>query len=159
MSARLNAKVVSITPAAASFATPYTSGDVIGAVNTISHAVLDGAGCSRLLSLAVLDKANQKVALDLIFFSEAPVNSIGVDNAAYALNDADLAKVLGRITVATGDYVSSGATNAEATLKNIMLLMESAPKSTDLFMAVIARGAPTYGSASDLIVRLGLEQY
>jgi hypothetical protein len=151
-------KILSITPAAASFATPYSSGDVIGGTNTITAAVLDPKGVSRLESVVVLDKANQKAALDLVFFNAAPAASFGADNAAYGLNDSDLDKCIGRISVATGDYASSGTNNAEATLKNIGLILDAIAGSTSVYMVVVARGAVTYGSATDLIIKLGLEQ-
>lgn len=158
MGDRFRGKILTITPAAASFATPYTSGDVIGAVNTLSKAVEEMGGAAVLDSIVVLDKANQKSALDLVFFNEAPVNSIGADNDAYGLNDADLTKVVGRISVAGSDYVSSGTNNAEATLRNVGLLLQALSGSQSLYMAVVARGGPTYGSATDLVVKLGFKQ-
>ena len=154
----MDKKVLSITPGLASFATPYSSGDVLGAVNTVSSAALNSGQCDKLDTVLVLDKANQKAALDLIFFSEAPANSLGADNAAYALNDADLATVIGRVSVAAADYVSSSTTNAEATLRNIELTLQPKPGTQTIFMVAVARGAATYGSASDLIIKLGLEQ-
>ena len=91
--------IISVQPNLASFATPYSSGDVLGSVNTIAGAVNDSKGVSKLDSIVVLDAANQKSAIDLVFSNEAPANSIGADNAAYALNDADLSKVVGRVSV------------------------------------------------------------
>lgn len=154
----MNKKVITITPAAASFATPYSSGDVIGAVNTLSNAALNSGQAVKLDSVVVLDKANQKSSLDLIFFNEAPVNSIGADNAAYALHDDDLTKVIGRISVTGSDYVSSSTTNAEAVYRDLELTMQPKLGSKNIFMAVVSRGTPTYGSASDLIVKVSLEQ-
>ena len=58
----MNRKVVTVTPAAASFATPYSSGDVIGAVNEIQNAAVNSGQDVKLDSLVVLDKANQKSA-------------------------------------------------------------------------------------------------
>ena len=151
-------KVITVTPDLASFATPYSSGDVMGAANTITDAATDTKGVVKLDSLVVLDKANQKAALDIIFFDEAPAASFGADNAAYALNDSDLSKVVGRVSVATGDYVSSSTNNAEATLKNIELTMQARAGVKDLYCVVVSRGTPTYGSASDLLIKLALEQ-
>ena len=150
--------IISVQPNLASFATPYSSGDVLGSVNTIAGAVNDSKGVSKLDSIVVLDAANQKSAIDLVFFNEAPANSIGADNAAYALNDADLSKVVGRVSVAGADYVSSSTTNAEATLRNIELSMQSIAGSEVLYVAVVSRGTPTYGAATDLIIKLCFEQ-
>lgn len=151
-------RIISVTPDLASFATPYSSGDVLGAVNTIAGAVNDSKGVAKLDTIIVLDKANQKSDIDLVFFDSAPDNSIGADNAAYALNDADLSKVVGRVSVAAANYVSSSTTNAEATIKDVELSMQSIAGSEALYVAVISRGTPTYGSASDLIIKLCFEQ-
>lgn len=154
----MNRKIFTVTPAAASFATPYSSGDVIGGANEVVGAALNSGQAVKLDSVVVLDAANQKSAIDLVFFNEAPANSIGADNAAYALNDADLAKVIGRISVAGADYVSSSTTNAEATLRDLELTLQPKAGSKSIFVAVISRGTPTYGSATDLKVKLSVEQ-
>lgn len=154
-----NVTVIKVVPALASFATPYSSGDVLGALNTISGAVLSGKGACVVDSIVVLDDANQKSSVDLIFFDSAPVNTVGADNAAYALNDADLDKVLGRISVLNTDYVSSSTTNAEATLRNQGLLLEAAAGSTTLYILAVSRGTPTYGNAGSLRIKIGLRDY
>lgn len=165
--ARGLAVVKLMTPNLASFATPYSSGDVLGSVLEIKNAVAGGGCCAILESLVVIDLANQKSAIDIVFFTDNPANSIGADNAAYALNDADASKIAGRFSVAAADYVSSSTTNAEATERAIGLLLQAGPvtplagaqnKNTSLFMAVISRGTPTYGSASDLMIKVGLLQ-
>lgn len=159
---RGSSKVITLTPdlAADSVAatTAYSSGDVIGDHLTVSKAVLDTKGTALLQSLTVLDKANQKSALDLIFFNEEPAASYGANNSAYGLNDSDLSKVIGRISVAAADYVSSGSNNAEATLRNLGLLLQSLEKSKDVYVLVVARGTPTFGANGDLIIKLGLLQ-
>jgi hypothetical protein len=151
-------QIFTVTPNAASFATPYSSGDVIGAPVEVPSAVAASGAAAFLRSLVVIDKTNQKSAIDLVFFSEAPSNSVGADNAAYALNDADAAKLLGRVSVAGADYISSGTTNAEATIRNVELMLQAAVKKSSIWVLVVSRGTPTYGAASDLIIKLGLEQ-
>lgn len=154
----MNRKVITVTPAAASFATPYSSGDVIGGVNTVPAAMVNPGSTSKLDTVVVIDLANQKAALDVVFFDAVPASSIGADNAAYALADADAGKEIGRISILTTDYVSSGALNAEATIKNVELTLQSKVGLKDIYCAVIARGAVTYGSAADLSIKLGMEQ-
>lgn len=149
---------VTVTPNAASFATPYSSGDVIGSLNTITNAVLQNKSSAILKSLLVLDAANQKSAIDVVFFHTAPENSFGADNAAYALNDADLTKLIGRVSVAGADYISSSTTNAEATLKLQDILLQSARGDKNIYCVVVSRGTPTYGSATDLVLKFGLDQ-
>lgn len=153
---RTSSKLILITPTVDT--NIYASADVIGTVQTVTAAVLDNGGTCLLESLVVIDKSNSKSALDLVFFNEAPGTTIGADNAAYALVDGDANKILGRISVAAADYVSSSTTNAEATIKSIGLLLAPIAGSKNIFMAVVSRGTPTYGTSADLSIRLGLLQ-
>lgn len=148
-----------VTPNLASFVTPYSSGDVLGGLNTIPLAVMDPKCAAELASLVVLDAANQKSKVDLVFLNGIPANSFGADNAAYALNDADLPLVIGRLSIADTDYVSSGSTNAEATLRGLGLILQAVQASRTLYCIAVSRGTPTYGSASDLSFKLGLKEF
>lgn len=161
MYARSSSKLIlssptGITPAA------YASGDVIGAVTTLTNAMQNRGGTGILESICITDKTNTKQALDIIIFSEAPANSIGADNAAYGLNDADCGKVLGRISVATTDWISSGSNNAEATLRGLALMVMSKKDfvlgSKNLFYALVARGSITLASVTDLQMIFGFLQ-
>lgn len=154
-----NAKLAVVTPNLASFATQYASGDVLGGVTEVPLAVDNDGALAKLISLVVTDKSDQKAAIDFLFFSQAPDNSVGADNAAYALNDADLQYLLGRVSVGTADYVSSSTNNAEASIKNIELILKAKVKTRSVYILPVSRGTPTYGSASALMIKLGLEQY
>jgi hypothetical protein len=153
---RRNTLIATVQPTATDLT--YSSGDVIGTVQTISSAVLDGKAGAELRSLIVLDKANQKKNIDLVFFNEAPATSIGVDGAAYNLAAADVSKIIGRVSIVTADYVSS-TNNAEATLRNIGLMLVAAGLKKDIYVAVIARAALTLSADSDLSIKLCLEQF
>lgn len=169
---RGSTKIIDVTPNLASFSTPYSSGDVMGSVNTLTNIVQEVRGTAIIESIIVLDKSNQSGAIDLVFFESAPISSIGADNAAYALSDSDLPLVLGRISFVATDYASSSTNNSEATLRTIGLVVQPAaslvsttavqkiPQSTgrNIYMAVVCRGAVTHGSASSLIIRVGFLQ-
>lgn len=136
----------------------YSSGDVIGAVTALTGAVQDFKGTGVLHSLVMTDATNTKAAIDVVFFQSAPANSIGADNAAYALNDADLPLVLGRFSVATGDWVSSGSNNAEATERGIGLVLKAGANSKDIQYALIARGSITLAAVTDIRIAVGILQ-
>jgi hypothetical protein len=135
----------------------YANVDVIDGVKTVAHAFIDDGGQALLQSLVVTDKAKQKSDLDIFFFDEAPATSVGADQAAFALADTDLAKCLGSVTVAAADYKDSSAASV-ATLKNIQLMLQAkrGAKARSLYLVVVSRGTPTYTSASDLSLKLGL---
>ncbi len=158
-------KLFTVTPNAASFVTPYSSGDVIGAVNKIANAVLDSGAVANLVSLSLMDKADTTgVAMDIFFFDSAPASSVGADNSAFGPTDADMLKCLGAVHIATTDYTAS-ANNTIATIKNINLLLEAlkpaavtGASNRDLYCVVVTRGSITLGAASDLVLRLGIDQ-
>jgi len=150
-------KIIAITPTIVPAA--YADGDVVDSVQTASDAVAYGKGVAELRSLAVIDKANQKADLDVYFFDEAPDNSVGADNAAFTLNDADAPKLLGRIRVAAADYQSAGLDSALANKNDIGMMLQSIAGAQNIFVLVVMRAAATYASASDLIIKLGIEQH
>lgn len=137
-------------------AAAYADGDVVGSVTELPNAVRNAGGGALLKSLVVTDAADQKAALDVYFFRQAPATTVGADNAAFALADSDLPVLLGRIRVAAADYLTAGG-NAEATLKNIDLLLQAYPKTTSVYVLVVSRGAPTYAATTNLKLNFGLE--
>lgn len=137
----------------------YATGDVIGGLITLPSFFIENRGQSLIKSLFVTDAANQKASIDLYLFNAIPVTSIGADNAAFALANADLPKLVGRLSILTADYVTAkAATNAEACYKNLDLLVEGAQGSQTIYIAAISRGTPTYAGAADLTFKLGIEQ-
>lgn len=137
-------------------AAAYTSGDTVGSVKTLSDVALSTKECTLLQTLVVIDKANQKKAIDILFFDTAP--TVGADNEANALSSADLANSVGRISVVAADYATHNS-NAEATLRGVGLEMQCAGKKTDLYMVVIAKDTPTYGAGTtQLIVKTAFIQ-
>lgn len=137
----------------------YAAGDTIDSVKTVVNPVLDTKGTGLLHSLMLLDKVNQKSAIDLYFFDVAP--TVGADNAAVNFSDADMANCLGRVSLVAGDYVTidGGSGSAEATLRGIALLLQAAAGEDDIYLVAVSRGTPTYGSAAvNLVLRLGIIQ-
>ncbi len=124
----------------------YADADVLFVPNKLENFVLDTKGLARLRTLVVQDLANQKQAIDLLFFSEDP-GSLGAANAALAMSDAELASFIGHVSIATADYISGNA-NAYAT-KALDLLFGAKVKSKDIWVAGVVRsGTPTYAADS-----------
>lgn len=149
-------RVVSVTPVLDTAI--YANSDVMFVATEVPSAMLESGGAARLESVEVLDAGNQKVTFDLLFFDSNPTLSFGGLNGAYALSDTDLPLVLGKISVLNADYVSTGsALNAEATYKNIQLMLKSGARSKSLYIGGVVRsGTPTFPAASNLTIRLGL---
>lgn len=153
---RGSSTLIDITPTLDTSA--YASGDTLFLANTLTNVMNDTGGTAILESICVIDKANQKQAIDLIFLDVTPASSFGAANAAYAMADSDAVNILGRISIAAADYVSSSTNSAEATVKAIGLLLKAVAGSKNLYVIGVCRsGTPTYG-ASDLKLRIGFLQ-
>lgn len=134
----------------------YADGDVLGTGNPYEITEFPKyAGAVQILQSALVrDKANQKMGIDLLFFSEAPTGTY-TNNAAFAIDAADKARYIGRLSVVAGDYTTLAAAFAEATIDGIgkALAKASSETSESLWMIAAIRGAGTY-AVGDLSARL-----
>lgn len=133
----------------------YTAGDSIGGKITLANAVRVSGGTGILESIMVLDRANQKAAIDIIIFDADPSAATITDNAAFVFSTDDL-KVLARIPVATTDYVTYNS-KATANIKAIGALLKAA-SGTSLYAAVVTSGTPTFAATTDFQLRFGILQ-
>lgn len=132
----------------------YADGDVLADTQEVTHFFLAKNGTRKLVSVALLDEDDQGIALDLVFAS-ANV-SLGTENSAPDISDANARSLLGALRVATTDYIDLGGSRL-ATLRGVNLMLESAADSTSLYMGAITRGGTPTHSASGIKVRLGVE--
>lgn len=146
---------VSVNPSVTALSA-YTTADQLGPGSTRLGGVLQGpAHISLLQSIVIVDAANQKAAIDFLFWKSAPTVT-SADADAFALSAAEAnAKFLGAVSVVANDYFSTAAQGL-ATKTNIRLPVQSLADTnnlgTDLFMTMVVRGTPTYAAISDLVI-------
>lgn len=132
----------------------YGSGDVLGDKCPIKiEAVRSQSDTGIIHSVIVQDLSNQSGAIDIVFFDSNPSSTTFTDNAALDINDADLPKVIGIVSVVAADY-KSFADNAVATVKGIALPIKSL-SSPNLWIAVVSRDTKTY-VADELSIAIGI---
>ena len=136
--------VPGIVPSAA-----YAAGDAVGKAFAI---VVPKEGFIETICVRDLDA--ETIQFDIVLFNE-PITS-GTDNSAYDMADLDADKYVGHVTVTNADFVSFND-NSVAIVPNIGL-MYHAPKGV-LYAQIVTRGAPTYGAAQDLALRLIITKY
>lgn len=141
--------VIQITPVLDTNA--YADGDVMGSTTTVTNAVRVAGGVSMLVSVSVLDEDDQGTALDIVFFKNT--QSLGTDNAAPSISDANARDYLGHVSVLATDFIDVGGSRL-ATPPIDPLLLKAASASRNLFVGLISRGAPTH-TASGLKINLG----
>jgi hypothetical protein len=153
---RIPAKIVSLSVVTTAGA--YSAADQVGEVMKVTDASQDSTSVSILRSVCLVDKGKQSVDTDILFFSEAPTNSV-LDNGPADISDAEMAaKCIGVVKLVAADY-SILANNSVATKAGLSVMLQpSLARSKDLYVLVVTRGTPTYASVQDLTLRLAFEQ-
>lgn len=133
----------------------YTSGDNIGGLLTLSNATRSGGGGpgqggGLIQVVRLVDQDNEKREIDIVFFDENPTGTTITNNVALDIADADMAKVIGHVTILATDYVSY-ADNAIATRTGLGLAFSLA-SGTTLYAAMVIRDTPTYTATTDIAV-------
>jgi len=105
----------------------------------------------KLVSVTVLDQADQAQDIDLIF-TDGTV-TLGTINGAVNISDSDAQKVLAKVSVLIANYTD--LVNSQcATVGGLDTILAPA---TSLYLSGVCRsGTPTYAAAS-LLIRLGFE--
>ena len=119
----------------------YASGDVL-ADSQIIEGCMRGNNATGVLSAFTLhDEDDQGIELDVVFLSAA--SSIGTENAAVSVTDANARNILGIVNVASTDWKDLGGVRV-ATKLNVNVPMLPVADSNDVYVALITRGAPTH---------------
>jgi len=141
--------VITITPTLDTSA--YADGDVLFTTEAIANAVRnDGESCI-LQSIQVLDKADQGIDFELVFFDAD--KDLGTANAAITISDADAASIIGHYAF-SNDYIDLINSQIRCD-EGIGLVLKAGAATTSLYVGGISKGAGTY-AASDIVIKLGL---
>lgn len=133
----------------------YAAGDAVGGLMEFPFAIGYPGKTGRIVGIEIVDKAAQAAAMTLQLFDRTFTPT--ADNAAYAPSDADAANAVGNIAVAAADY-AGGTLNKIATKGDLSIPFQLPSNGTSLFGQLFTQGTPTYASASDLIVKLFVEE-
>lgn len=136
-------------------ASAYEAGDAVGGKITITSAMRTSGGTGILQSIHLVDKANQKAAMELLIFDSDPSAATITDDTAFAYS-TDISKQIARIPIAASDYttINSIATVNLGGLSKVL----KASGSTNLYAALVTTGTPTYASTTDIIITFGILQ-
>jgi len=132
----------------------YAAGDVLADTQEIATAMRANGATGEVDTITVIDKDDQSQGLDLIFL-ETNV-SLGTENSAPTISDADAEEILGQVQVAAGDYTDLGGV-AVATKGNLGIRVKSAAASQSIFVGAISQGTGTY-TASGIVIKIVIRQ-
>lgn len=131
----------------------YGAGELLADTQEVVNAMRVASGTGGIHSIVLNDKDDQGAELYLVFLS-ANV-SLGTENQAPSITDANADSILGIVPVYASDWVDLGGCRI-ATLTNVGLVIKAATGSTSFYIAAVnGAGAPTY-SAAGITMRLGL---
>lgn len=126
----------------------YADGDVLAATQEISGAVRVNAGLGIIQSVVILDKDDQGENLDVVFLKTNV--SLGSENAAVSISDADADEIQGIVEVSS--YVDLVGSQL-ATETNLGIGVQADTGATSLFVGLISRGTGTY-TASGITAKI-----
>jgi hypothetical protein len=142
-------QVIDITPVLDTSA--YADNDVLFVPIALpTYRAANQTGPARkLVSVVILDEADQAQDIDLIFLNGDA--TLGTINGAVNISDADARKILGTVSVLIADYCDT-INSQVATKRDINLIMQN----PTYIAGVLRSGTPTY-TASSLKIKLGFE--
>ena len=134
----------------------YAAGDAVGGLLTFSNALRPNAFSGVITGAYILDKDAEGANLDLIIFNANPSASTVTNNAALDLADADLSKAIEPISISSHTAFNSNDNGISGSGSLTRTVQTSS--SVTLYGALRAVATPTYTSASDLTVCIGVLQ-
>jgi hypothetical protein len=134
----------------------YANGDLLADTQVVTNALARVNGTGVIESLVVLDEDDQTAYTFYLAFFDANV-TMGTENAAPTMTDANARNILGTVAFATADAID--IVNSKAYCKNgLRVPVKAASGTKDIYMAaVVITGTPTH-TAAGIRVRLGIRR-
>lgn len=132
----------------------YAEGDVLADRQEITNVLPGGVDCGVIQSVTLLDEDDNGRAIELIFLDSDV--TIGTENSAVSITDANARKIVGRLNIAATDY--SDLINSQfAQIRNVGIQFQLASGSTSLWVAAVYRDetGDTY-TAAGIRLKLGI---
>ncbi len=149
--------VLTATPAVDTSA--YGDGDLIGLSEIALPLAVRSDGLKPasgiIQAVIVTDLADQSADLDVYFFDRELTNTSFSDNDAWDVSDVDLLTLIGVASLTSHRSLSD---NSNSQLLNIGLPFVLPATSHTLYVVLVSRGTPTFGTASDLTLRVAILQ-
>lgn len=131
----------------------YASGDLLADTQVLTSLFRVSDGTGVLQSIQIIDQDDQKSAFDIYYLSAN--NTMGTENSAPSISDANATAVLGPFSITVADYKDLGGVSV-AWISNIGQPISAGSGTANGYIAVVnGTGTPTY-TASGIKLRLGV---
>lgn len=119
----------------------YADGDVLADTQILAACLRVNDGTGIIQDVIFNDEDDQGIAFDVIILNSN--TSLGTENSAPNISDANARNIVGRFSVGVGDFYDLGGVRI-ANIKNIGIAVKGASGADDIYVALISRGAGTY---------------
>lgn len=142
----IGGKSISVTPTITTTNVPYSSGDVVGGLITLTGASRASSKTSILKSIHIKDDNNQKQPLTFLLFNVDPsTGATIIDNTAFAYGSSALSKQICKVNVDTTDYETIDSKGI-ADIDNFNKVISS--NNGTFYLIILTTGTPTFGANS-----------
>lgn len=131
----------------------YASGDVLADTQELTGVMRVNGGTALLQSLVITDADDQGQGMDIVFLKSNV--SIGTENAAVSITDANAKEILGIVSVGASDFIDLGGVRVAHVVIPASILLKAGAGSTSVYVAAISRGTGTY-TAAGLSLKVGI---
>lgn len=133
----------------------YTAEDVLfAATMEIERAATVKGGGGFIASVGLVDNGKQEADIDLLFFRSDV--SAGTINAAEAISKTNGLQLIGKVNLSS---YRTFANFSRAQKENINLPFECEEGSKKIYVTAVVNGTPTYLTAADLTLYVGIYRY
>jgi hypothetical protein len=127
-------------------------GDVMADSQIVNACLRAVDGTGTIINVTAIDDADQGFGIDL-FFLDANV-SIGTEDAAPSISDANAANILGWLRIAAADWIDLGGVRIASVPCSIPVKGVSGDDA--IYVAAVARGAGTWAGGTDVTLRIAI---
>lgn len=160
---RRSVKIQTVTPLVTA-ASAYTANFCVGAPFEIKGATLDGSSYCLVKSIFSVSKGTSDPALLLILWGKQPAGTY-TDFLAFNPSAADTLLMEGMATFGAAWKTFGTSSASQSSDLDLLVQTQIDPTnaipgtSTSLWGQLVCTGTPTFATASDLSVKISIEQY
>lgn len=124
----------------------YTAGTLLGHKLTLSNPAIELGGSGIIQGVTIYNQGGESPDLDIILFNENPASTTFTDQAALDVDDNDLDKVSGLISVTSWSAFSDNSVGQERSA-NFKFQMPASQNT--LYIGIITRSALSTAATTD----------
>ena len=150
--ANFQSKVIDFTPTLDT--TASTAGDVIADFEKITFSQVSSAITRGTINgVTVIDKDDEGAEIDIIISDKDDTTPpvLGTEGSAVSISDADAATIIGTRNIPSGNYVD--LIGNQVAKPDVHAPIPFDLNKNYLYIGLVTRGTPQYGTASDLVLR------